>query len=39
MGVIQYEDWETTAEALTIGDAVEPIFADSTNDRPPPNED
>ena len=39
MGVIQYEDWENTAEALTIGDAVEPIFADSTNDQPPPNED
>jgi hypothetical protein len=25
MGIIQYENWENTAEALTIGDAVEPI--------------
>ena len=27
MGIIQYEHWENTAEALTIGDAVEPIHA------------
>jgi len=39
MGIIQYEDWENTAEALTIGDAVEPIFADPTTDRLSPNDD
>ncbi len=27
MEIIQYEHWENTAEALTIGDAVEPIHA------------
>jgi hypothetical protein len=30
MGIIQYEHWENTAEALTIGDAVEPIHADAS---------
>ena len=29
MGIIQYENWENTAEALTIGDAVEPILTDA----------
>ena len=29
MGIIQYENWENTAEALTVGDAVEPIYAGS----------
>ena len=31
MGIIQYENWENTAEALTIGDAVEPIHAGSVD--------
>ena len=30
MGIIQYEHWENTAEALTVGDAVEPIHADAS---------